>query len=275
MKRISDHLAANIRYWDKVVDYHAAAPFYDAEGVRRGKDTLDIVDTDALGDVSNRRLLHLHCHLGFDTISWARHGADVTGVDISPRAIALARAFAKELHVDGRFVCTDVACLPHSLNGQFDIACATEGILAWIPDLKAWMAAAARSLSPGGVLYVRDFHPIAEVFANNIPSLRLCRTYFHSMRRVTVDDETGTYADRSLCLRNSAHYEWQHSIQDVFEALIESGLVLLRFLEYPFCTYQSHRFLIQEAEKRWVFPPGKGDIPLMFSVLARRPISEE
>jgi len=273
MSRLSDYLAANVKYWDELADLHFKTPFYDVEGVRHGKDTLLKLDTEILGDVTGCSLLHLHCHFGLDTISWARRGAISTGVDISPRAIELAQQLVPEIGVSVNFLCGDVSQLSDFLPGKFDIIWAVEGILSWIPDLRRWMTEAAHSLRTGGVLYLRDFHPAAEVLANEELSPRICRTYFSSVRCVKASDEAGTYADRNLMLQHTVHYEWQHTLSDVINSLVQAGFVILRLEEYPFCTYRSHKFLVKNAEERWVFPPTSGEIPLMFSVFARRSVS--
>ncbi len=269
MSHLSDYLAANVKYWDELADLHFNTPFYDVEGVRHGKDTLTF-DTDIIGEVTGRSLLHLHCHFGLDTISWARRGAIATGIDFSPRAIGLAKQLANEAGVSVNFLCTEVSRLSEFLPVKFDIVWAVEGILSWIPDLRTWMDEAAYSLRPGGILYIRDFHPAAEVLANDEIAPRICRTYFNSVRCVKVSDEAGTYADRNLKLKQKVHYEWQHPLSEVLTSLLRAGFVILRFEEYPFCTYQSHKFLVKNTEGHWVFPASGGDIPLMFSVFARR-----
>ena len=273
MTKSSYYIAENIKYWNELADIHFDSPFYDVEGVLKGNDTLSSIDTEILGNVNRRSLLHLQCHFGLDTISWARRGAIATGVDISPRAIELAHQLANKTGISVDFLCCDVSQLSKFLKVKFDIVWAVEGIFAWIPNLKHWMKEVANSLLPEGILYLRDFHPIAEVFANEELSPRICRSYFSSIRCVKSSDESGTYAELHTNLRQPIHYEWQYSISDIVNALLQSGFIILQFQEYPFCSYRSHKFLVKEAEGRWVFPIGCGSIPLMFSILACRNIS--
>jgi len=270
MSSLSDNLAVNIEYWNELAELHFNTSFYDVDSVKNGKDTLLRLDTEVLGDVTGLALLHLHCHFGLDTISWARRGAISSGVDISPRAIELARQLVGETEVSANFFCGDVSGLSKLLISKFDIVWAVEGIVSWIPDLKLWMQEAANSLKPDGVLYLRDFHPVAEVFANDELLPQISHSYFSSKRCVKASDELGTYADRQAILRQDVHFEWQHSLSDIISALLQAGFVILEFKEYPYCTYQSHKFLIKEEDDCWVFPSSGGNFPLMFSVLARR-----
>ncbi len=103
-----DPVRANRDLWDAWAELHVTSEFYDVEGFKAGRDTLDAVELEGVGDVREKSLLHLQCHFGLDTLSWARRGARVTGVDFSERAVAHARRLARELAIDARFVQADV-----------------------------------------------------------------------------------------------------------------------------------------------------------------------
>src|SRR6185312_6726866 len=148
----------NLAHWNEVTAHHVASPFYRTEDFRNGEIVLDPVVRGAVGDVAGKRLLHLQCHFGLDTLSLARMGATVTGLDFSPVAIEQARALAAEAGIDATFVCADVLAPPPGLGG-FDIVFASWGAIYWIADLHAWMRVAAGALRPGGRLSLTEGHP--------------------------------------------------------------------------------------------------------------------
>src|SRR5499427_10478130 len=121
MSEPPDRLRANRRAWDLRTRAHLESAFYDVPSFRKGRITLRPPEREELGDVRGRSLLHLQCHFGADTLSWARLGATVTGADFSPEAVTAATALAAELDIPARFVCADLYDLPDVLDGQFDI----------------------------------------------------------------------------------------------------------------------------------------------------------
>src|SRR5512136_2825848 len=139
---------------------HVRSPFYDVAGFKAGKNSLKSVELAEVGDVGGKRLLHLQCHFGMDTLSWARLGARVTGVDYAPQAIDLARELAREAGLEADFICASIYDLPERLTGTFDIVFTSYGVLCWLPDLPAWGRVIAHFLRPGGIFYIADGHPI-------------------------------------------------------------------------------------------------------------------
>src|SRR6476661_801270 len=128
-------LEENRLLWDELVPVHAASDFYDLAAFREGGSTLRPIEIRELGDVNGKRLLHLQCHFGMDSISWARRGANVVGVDFSPAAINLASELAREERVAAEFICSDLYDLPDKLDGRFDVVFTSYGVLTWLPDL--------------------------------------------------------------------------------------------------------------------------------------------
>ncbi|MCZ7544594.1 MAG: class I SAM-dependent methyltransferase [Anaerolineae bacterium] len=155
-----DYMESNRALWDEWTGIHAKSAFYDLEGFKAGRLSLDRVAREGLGDVTGKRLLHLQCHFGMDTLSWARLGAEVTGVDFSEKAIALARALSAELSIPARFVCANIYDLPAALDGAFDIVFTSGGVLYWLPDLVRWAEIVAHYLRPGGTFFLADSHPL-------------------------------------------------------------------------------------------------------------------
>src|SRR5690349_19544695 len=131
--------ASNQRLWDAWTKVHAEGEFYDVAGFRKGGVRLRPYEIAALGDVTGKTLLHLQCHFGLDTLSWARLGAKVTGADFSPASIRLARRLAGEVGFeDARFVLANIYDLPTVLDGQFDVVYTSRGVLSWLPDISRW-----------------------------------------------------------------------------------------------------------------------------------------
>ena len=166
----------------KLTPIHARSAFYDVEAFKAGQSRLLSIEREEVGDVRGKSLLHLQCHFGLDTLSWARLGAQATGVDFSAPAIRLARALNDELGLGATFVHSNVYDLPDALTGQFDIVYTSYGVLVWLPDLIRWAAVVAHFLEPGGTFYIVEGHPFMYVFdmerAAEPQGLRVDQSYF-------------------------------------------------------------------------------------------------
>src|SRR5688500_15473841 len=156
---MQEHIDTNRAHWDEAVPAHVASEFYDVASFKAGRNTLLPVELAEVGDVAGRTILHLQCHFGMDTLSWARLGAVVTGVDFSAPAIEHARALAAELRIEARFIESNIYELPLKLDERFDIVFASYGVTVWLPDFAAWAKVAAHFVKPGGFLYLLDGHP--------------------------------------------------------------------------------------------------------------------
>jgi len=267
---MDEHLEANRRHWDELVPIHLKSKFYKVQRFKAGRSTLDDIERAGLGDVSGRSLLHLQCHFGLDTLSWARLGARATGVDFSGAAIAAARSLAREVGITADFVHSDIYDLPANLDGRFDIVFSSHGVLPWLPDLGRWAEVVAHFLEPGGVFYLVESHPTAQMFDDEIetPELRVRYPYFHE-GPMRFEDE-GSYADHAAAVRNRTTYEWTHPLAEVLNSLIAAGLRIERFEEYPASSWRLMRHMVQGDDGWWRLPAGLVGIPLMFSLRAVR-----
>lgn len=258
---------ANRDLWNEWTQIHEKSEFYDVAGFKQGKLSLHSIEMEELRDVSKKSLLHLQCHFGLDTLSWARLGAKVTGVDFSDKAIALARSLSQELKIPATFICADVYKLPSILPQKFDIVFTSAGVLCWLPDIQQWAEIVAHFLKPGGIFYIREFHPFAQIFDDQegLTDLRVAYHYFHSPEpmRCTVK---GSYASRSATVSQTVAYEWAHSLSDILNALISAGLRIEFLHEFPYCTYQMYPFMEQSEDGHWRLK--NRNIPLMFSLKA-------
>ncbi len=185
-------LALNRALWDERVPIHVASDFYDVDAFLAGASTLRSFELEEVGDVSGLTLLHAQCHFGLDTLSWARRGARVTGLDFSEPAIAAARKLAADAGIEAEFVASDVYEAAAALGGrQFDVVYTGLGALNWLPDVERWARVMASLVAPGGRFYLAEFHPFSAVFAED--ALTVKYPYFHT--EPFMWDEPGTYAD--------------------------------------------------------------------------------
>lgn len=262
------YLKANRKLWNRLTDVNAQSRFYDVEGFRQGKSSLKSIELDEVGDVNGKQLLHLQCHFGMDTLSWRRLGAEVTGVDFSPTAIALAHELSREVGLDASFIEADIYNLPAVLDAQFDIVFASYGVLCWLPDLPAWAKVAAHFLKPGGVFHLIDAHPINNVFENERETTALDVRFSYFYEEVPRRGEGGeAYADRNEKVEKVS-FQWTHGLGDIVNALIQAGLVIEHLNEFPFCFYDHYPFLKLSPDGWYRFKDGVQSIPLTFSIKA-------
>jgi SAM-dependent methyltransferase len=262
---------ANLDRWNELVAIHAASAFYDLDAFRAGKCSLRSIEREELGDVSGKSLLHLQCHFGQDTLSWARRGAHVTGIDFSSEAIKLARDLNEELNLNARFICSELYDLPKVLDGKFDIVFTSYGAICWLPDLGEWARVIAHFLKAGGTFYIVEIHPFANVFAEDSDpaELKVGYPYFHAPTPLKWETP-GTYADRDAVVKHGVSYDWVHSLGDVLNALIAAGLQIEFLHEFPFCVCGMLPCMEQSADGWWRVKGREDTIPFLFSLKATR-----
>lgn len=262
----------NRALWDELTGIHAQSEFYALDAFRSGRSSLRSVEVEEMGDLSGQSLLHLQCHFGLDTLSWARRGARVTGVDFSSRAIDLARSLNAELALPAHFVCSRIEDLPTTLSGLFDVVFTSYGVLCWLADLRRWAEVIAHFLKPGGVFYIVEMHPLADILADDAVStnLRIAYPYFHSAEPMACLTSDGSYADRSRRASQAISYQWIHSLGEIVSVLIAAGLRIEYLHEFPFCPYARFPDMERDAEGWWRFPDPAPAVPQLFSLRASR-----
>ncbi|MFW9803167.1 MAG: class I SAM-dependent methyltransferase [Candidatus Thorarchaeota archaeon] len=268
---MDEFIQANKHMWEGRVDVHKESKFYDVEGFLKGKQTLDPIELDEIGDVDGKSLLHLMCHFGMDTLSWSRLGAEATGVDFSEKAIKLAGELGNRIGVKARFIASDIYELPGLLDDEFDIVFTSGGVLTWLPDLKKWAQVVTKFVKPGGFFYIREFHPFPYVFDDDegVTGLRLRYPYFTPEEPLKFEDGS-TYADPDAKIEKTVTYEWNHSFSALINSLIDAGLRIDFFNEFPFTTWKALPFLIEREDGRWVLPSHQESMPLMYSLRATK-----
>ncbi len=268
---LDDYLRANLSNWDERVGVHAASELYDLEGFRAGRSSLTAIEERELGPLvaEGSTMLHLQCHFGLDTLSWARRGVQVTGADFSGEAITRARALAEELGLSARasFVQSDVYGLPEALQGQFDIVYTSWGVLIWLPDLERWADVVARFLKPGGIFYLAEFHPNVLTLADDSTPqrLRIGYPYFQHGEPLRFD-EPGTYADPGAETEHNVTYEWVHGFAETIDPLLRRGLRLDFLHEFPYTHGLSFPFLEKCEDGLLRLRGHHDDFPLSYSL---------
>ncbi|MBC5775308.1 class I SAM-dependent methyltransferase [Pontibacter sp. KCTC 32443] len=257
-----NYLDVNRALWDTRTATHVNSEFYDVASFKAGRNSLNEIELALLGDVRGKKILHLQCHFGQDTLSLARMGADVTGADLSEVAIAQAKQLAGELQVNARFICCNVLELDKYLDDQFDIVFCSYGVIGWHPDLNAFTSIVSRFLKPGGEFYLIEFHPFIWMYDNN--QEKIAYAYFN--RGPIVEVEEGTYADRNAPIKNNS-YTWNHPLSDTISSLLNNGLELTDFQEYDYSPYNIFKNMTQEGSK-YRLKGLEGMLPLVFSVKA-------
>jgi SAM-dependent methyltransferase len=260
---------ANWRRWNEVVAIHLRSEDYGVAEFRAGGNGLHPIEAVEIGDVGGKRLLHLQCHFGLDTLKLARRGAVVTGLDYSPDAIAAARQLARDTGLDARFVEGDVHDAPRLIEGSFDIVYVTWGALCWLPDIRRWAEIAAGFLAPGGFLYLLEAYPAALcLMQGDDLQFRVTDDYF--ARTPIPADEDATYTGDAEKLANTRVYNWIHGLGDIVTAVIDAGLTLEYLREHDSLPWRLYPTLVADGEGMWRLPSGQPRLPLSFSLKAQR-----
>jgi SAM-dependent methyltransferase len=261
-------LETNRRLWDEMAALHPSTALYDVDGLVAGRDDLRPWEDAELGPVAGLDLVHLQCHIGSDTIAWARRGARVVGLDFSAPALAAARDLAARCGLDLEWVEADLYGAPDALGGRtFDVVYTGVGALGWLPDLARWAEVVHTLLRPGGVLYLVELHPMWLALIEN--GTTICQDALGAA--YTRWDEPGrvSYADPARPLASVSSFERLHAISEVQSAVLEVGLTIELFHEFD-VTPAPTPWLELGPDRLYQFPPGQLRFPLTYSLRARR-----
>jgi len=261
-----NYFEANRKSWDARTAIHEKSKFYDLDGFLHGKNLLTPIELQALGDVRGKSILHLQCHFGLDSLSWSRHGAKVTGVDFSDKAVTLAREVNDRAGLDARFVCANIYDLPNHLHETFDIVFTSYGVIGWLPDMDRWASIVARYLKPGGVFFMAEFHPVIWMFDDSFT--RVDYSYFN--KEVVTTEQSGTYTDRDADI-SSTEYGWNHSISEVVGALLSNGIVVQAIEEFDYSPYNCFQNMVSDGKAGYYIKGYEGKLPMVYSVKAVKP----
>jgi SAM-dependent methyltransferase len=268
----TNFLDINRRLWNDKVNYHVISNFYNVSGFLDGNDSLNKIEIDLLGNVQGKRILHLQCHFGLDSLSLARRGAEhVTGVDLSDRAIDKARELAERINLSSRtrFICCNIYDLQEYLSCDqdelFDIVFTSYGVIGWLPDIDKWAALISRYLKPDGTFIIAEFHPFLWMLDESFS--QIVGSYFN--RKAIISENEGTYADRNAPISNPS-VEWDHTLSEIVQALINHGLRINVMQEFDYSPYDCFLNSVKTEDGFYQIKGLEKKIPMVYALKATK-----
>lgn len=265
MNKQEEYFEANKKLWNQRTAIHKDSSFYDLAGFKAGKNVLTPIEINEIGNVQGKKMLHLQCHFGMDSLDWARRGAEVTGVDLSDLAIDEAKKLNEEIGLNATFICSNVYDLKGHLNDKFDIVFTSYGTIGWLPDLDKWADIIVHYLKPGGIFYIADFHPALWMFDDDFTHIK----YAYNNQEVIITESQGTYTDRNADIKTT-EYSWNHSISEILNGLISKGLTIKHFNEFMYSPYPCFNNTIEFEKGKWHIKGLQGKIPMLYSIRAKK-----
>lgn len=255
----------NKEAWNIKTEAHIDSEFYANEDFLNGKNTLNDIELNLLGDLKGKKVLHLQCHFGQDSISLTRLGAEVTAIDLSDIAIERAKTFSKQLGTNVDFICCDVYDLPQYLDKQFDIVYTSYGVIGWLPDMNKWAEVISHFLKPRGKFVFVEFHPIVWMFDDEIKDVAY--NYFNAEEiRETI---LGSYANREAEIEYQT-VNWNHSLGEVLSSLINQNITIKALKEYDYSVYNCFNNTTEYEKGRYRIKHLGNKIPLMYSLVGEK-----
>lgn len=261
-------IQANQALWNAWTQAHQKSEMYDLPSFLAGRSSLKPIELNTLGDVNGKSLLHLQCHFGQDSLSFARIGAKVCGIDFSPEAVNLAKKLNEQLGLDARFFQSDVLQAKGLIDEKFDIVYTSYGVLTWLPDLKPWAEVISHYLKPGGIFCIVEFHPLLMTF--DLEKNKVVYPYFNHQepdKEIVAESYTNDKMEKPL-----EEYSWSHSLSETITPLLENGLELLEFKEYPYSPYDCFANMVERPDKNFVHKD-LTDAPHLFMLKMRKTIN--
>lgn len=255
----------NRHAWNLKTNIHIDSDFYDNSSFIEGRNTLQDIELEILGNIKGKKILHLQCHFGQDSISLARMGADVTAVDISENAIDKGIELAGRLGFDINFICSDIYDLPKVLDQKFDIVFTSYGVVGWLPDLKEWGKLIANYLKPEAQFVLVEFHPLVWIFDYEFKTIAY--DYFDTGE--IIENFTGTYADRDAEI-SYTEVSWNHPLSDVFSSLIDEGIEIRQFKEFDYSPYPCFKNAIEVEPQKFRIEHLGHSIPMVYAIEGRK-----
>lgn len=259
---MDNYIKVNKELWNQRTEVHYDSEFYDQKGFEEKRNSLNKIELEILGDIKGKSVLHLQCHFGQDTISLAEMGAEAIGVDFSDKAIEKAKETAERLNANANFICCNIFDLEKHLDKKFDLIFTSYGVIGWHPELNEWGKLINKFLNPGGKFLIVEFHPTIWMFDDEVESIQY--SYFN--KETIYEEFEGTYADPDSKIPQKS-YSWNHSLADVFSALIDQNLSISLFKEYDFTPYNVFSKAIK-CEEGYQIKGLEGKLPLTFAIEA-------
>jgi 2-polyprenyl-3-methyl-5-hydroxy-6-metoxy-1,4-benzoquinol methylase len=258
-----NYLEVNKETWNKRTEVHVDSEFYDNASFIDGRSSLNDIELELLGDIRGKKVLHLQCHFGQDSISLSRLGAEVTGVDFSDVAIEKAKELAIKTGENTKFICCDVYGLTEVLSEQFDIVFTSYGTIGWLPDIMRWGRVVASFLNTGGYFVFAEFHPMVWMFDSEFKKIQY--NYFNI--ETIIEQSEGTYTDGGEKMKNT-EISWNHPLSDVMNSLISSGLEIRSMTEYDYSPYNCFKDMKEISSGKYIIPHLDRKLPMVYSIKA-------
>ncbi len=265
MQSKPDYISINRDCWNSRTEHHINSDFYQLEAFLKGASSLNSIELDLLNDIRGKKILHLQCHFGMDTLSLARLGAQVVGVDLSNKAIDKANEINNQLNLNGRFICCDLYELPKYLDETFDIVFTSYGTIGWLPDMDKWAQVVSKMLRPSGKLVFVDFHPMVWMYDNDFTKIQY--SYFNA--EAIVEYETGSYADKEAPIRTES-IGWNHSISEVVNSLIKNELHINILNEYNYSPYNIFPNMVEISKGQFILKQFENKMPLLYAIIGNK-----
>jgi len=265
MKKEENYIEINKQSWNSRLESHLKSEFYNLDGFLKGETSLNDIELQLLGNIKGKKILHLQCHFGQDTISLSRLGADVTGIDLSDKAIESATELSKKTNTKTTFICSNIYDLPKVLEEQFDIIFTSYGTIGWLPDLSKWASIISKYLKPNGKFIFVEFHPVVWMFNDNFNEIKY--RYFKS--EAIIETESGTYANREANIEPET-VTWNHSMSEVINNLIKNGLKINSLDEFDYSPYNCFNLTEEFEPKKFRIKHLDNKIPMVYSVVATK-----
>ena len=257
------YIQENRKAWEEKTTIHINSEMYNAQGFLNGKNTLHNTELKELGDVNDKKIIHLQCHFGLDTLSLARLGAIVTGVDFSSTAIEYARKLSEKTKINARFIESDIYDVSVNVNDKYDIVFTSYGAICWISDIRKWAEVVSSLLKPEGALVLVDFQPMFQYMDFHLSDTK--RSYFN--RQPITRKWEGTYTDYENNIVTIEH-NWNHGIGEIFHALKDNNIYVENFEEYSYLPINWFPGLIEGNDGLFRTIDSEGMYPLLFSIKA-------
>lgn len=260
-----DYILKNKKSWNERVPYHLQSDFYNMKDFLKNKSSLQSIELGLLGNVNNKTILHLQCHFGQDSISLAKMGAYVTGVDFSEAAIEAARKLSTDTYCTAEFICCNIYDLGNHLDKSFDIVFTSYGTIGWLPDLNKWAYIISKYLKAGGSFIFAEFHPVVWMFNDSFKKI----TYNYFNEGEIIEPYSGTYADLKAPISGETT-TWNHSISEVINNLIQYDLEIDVFNEYDYSPYNCFKNTIETEKGKFRIKHLDNKIPMVFALKATK-----
>lgn len=260
-----NYIEINKKLWNQRTEIHYNSDFYDVVSFIKGKDSLNPIEIELLGDIKGKKILHLQCHFGQDTISLSRYGAIATGVDFSENAIEKAKKLNEQLGANAKFIQCNIYKLPEILDEKFDIVYTSYGVIGWLPDMKEWAKIINRFLKPKGKFIIVEFHPIVWMFSHDFKKIEF--KYMDS--DPIIEEPEGTYTDRNSGIKEKS-VVWNHGLSSVLNSIIKTGLKITDFKEYNYSPYDCFKNGVKIDDRKFKIKGLEDKIPMIFSLKAEK-----